>query len=230
MSESWKLKKIKSISGQIKILTGLHIGGSAETMEIGGIDNPILRNTADSEPYIPGSSLKGKMRSLLEWHLGKLRDDGNPYTSQDAECPITRVFGGPAGELKIGPTRLVVRDCFLTEESRNDFKEGREVTEVKHENSINRITAMANPRPLERVLPGVSFELDIVYRVIDTGDGGKLDEKYFDDVVLRGLALVQADCLGGCGSRGCGKVEFTNLRDEQGNELTLPAIVEAPAG
>ena len=82
---------------------------------------------------------------------------------------------------------------------------------------------MANPRPMERVVPGVTFDLEIVYRVLDTGDDGKTDEKYFDEVVLTALALVQADCLGSAGSRGCGKVRF-HLKDESGQDIVLPSL------
>ncbi len=233
MSENnWKLIRQRRITGQIKVVTGLRVGASQDTMEISGLDNPIIRNPASGNPYIPGSSLKGKMRSLMEWYLGKLDPQGRPYTSSDLNCPITRVFGGPASQhIKMGPTRLLVRDAILSDKSRKDFESGRPITEVKHENSINRLTAMANPRPMERVVPGVTFDLEIVYRVLDTGDGGATDERYFDEVVLTALALVQADCLGSAGSRGCGKVEF-HLKDESGKEIPLPALdaTQAKAG
>ncbi len=220
-----KINTIKQIKGKICVQTGLHIGGSTETMEIGGVDNPILRNGSNNEPYIPGSSLKGKMRSLMEWHLGKLHPKGDPFMDTDPNCPITRVFGHSASnDNQVGPTRLIVRDCFLSEESRQAFAAGQDLTEVKHENSINRITAMANPRPLERVVPGVTFDLDIVYRVIDVGDGGATDERNFTDVVLKALALVERDYLGGAGSRGCGKVKFIDLTDETGQPLQLPTV------
>jgi CRISPR-associated protein Csm3 len=220
-----KIKTIKKITGKICVHTGMRIGGSTETMEIGGVDNPILRNPSNNEPYIPGSSLKGKMRSLMEWHLGKLNPRGDVYSTKDPACPITRVFGHNAEkDNPVGPTRLIVRDCFLSGESRKMFQEGQDLTEVKHENSINRITAMAMPRPMERVVPGVSFDLDIAYRVLDTEDSGRADEANFTDVVLKALALVQRDYLGGCGSRGCGKVEFKDLKDETGKSLDLPNI------
>jgi len=220
-----KINTIKQLKGKICVQTGLHIGGSTETMEIGGVDNPVLRNGSNNEPYIPGSSLKGKMRSLMEWHLGKLHPKGDPFMNTDPNCPITRVFGHIAkNDNNVGPTRLIVRDCFLSDESRKSFADGQDITEVKHENSINRITAMANPRPLERVVPGVTFDLDIAYRVIDSGDGGKTDEQNFADVVLKALALVERDCLGGAGSRGCGKVKFINLTDETGRSLQLPTV------
>ncbi|HDS85033.1 MAG TPA: type III-A CRISPR-associated RAMP protein Csm3 [Phycisphaerales bacterium] len=220
-----KINTIKQLKGKISVQTGLHIGGSTETMEIGGVDNPILRNKKNNEPYIPGSSLKGKMRSLMEWHLGKLHPDGDIYMDKDPNCPITRVFGHSAkSEYKVGPTRLIVRDCFLSEDARQSFKQGQDITEVKQENFINRITAEATPRPLERVVPGVTFDLDIAYRVIDTGDGGATDEQNFSEVVLKALALVERDFLGGAGSRGCGKVKFINLTDETGQPLQLPTV------
>lgn len=220
-----KINTIRQIKGKINVQTGLHIGGSTETMEIGGVDNPILRNGYNNEPYIPGSSLKGKMRSLMEWHLGKLNPKGDPFMDTNPDCPITRVFGHSAKrEYKVGPTRLIVRDCFLSEDARQSFKHGQDITEVKQENFINRITAEATPRPLERVVPGVTFDLDIAYRIIDTGDGGTTDEQNFSDVVLKALALVERDFLGGAGSRGCGKVQFTDLKDETGKSLKLPTV------
>ncbi len=219
-----KLKTIKKITGKIVVETGLHIGGSVESMEIGGVDNPIIKNPANGEPYIPGSSLKGKMRSLMEWELGKMGSDGKPCDCAKDDCPICRIFGSSASNNnQTGPTRLMVRDSFLSKSTRDKFKNGMEITEIKHENSINRITAMANPRPLERVNPGVEFDLDISFKVIDSGDGGSFDEKAFKDVALKALALVQYDSLGGSGSRGCGKVRF-ELKDEKGENLEMPTI------
>ena len=53
------IKKIR-VSAVIELLTGLHIGGSGDNIEIGGIDNPVIKiATRDNQPYIPGSSLKG---------------------------------------------------------------------------------------------------------------------------------------------------------------------------
>ena len=223
---AWNIVKTKHLQGEIVVLTGLHIGSSAETMEISGMDNPIIRNPANGEPYIPGSSIKGKMRHLLEWHTpGKLREDGKPYEAANNEeakqCPITRVFGHSADrKLGIGPTRLVVHDAFLTDKYREILRRGEmPVVEEKSENSINRITAMANPRPMERVVPGVRFGLSMFHKIIDTGDGGQTDQRFFAEVVLRGLALLELDYLGGCGSRGCGRVFFDNLADEAGTSL-----------
>ncbi len=215
----------KKITGTIKVLTGLHIGAGSDTIEIGGMDNPIVKNPVTNEPYIPGSSLKGKMRALTEWHSDKVLDnEGDPCSCGKADCMVCRVFGTSAGNVNTdrGPTRLIVIDAHLSEKSRSLFyNENYPLVEEKAENSINRITARANPRPIERVVPGTEFDFEIVYRVIDTGDSGKTDEEYFESVVLKALQLVENDFLGGGGSRGNGKVKFINLKDEQGNEIKL---------
>lgn len=230
-----RLLEVWKITAKIVVETGLRIGAAQETMEISGLDNPIIRNPANSEPYIPGSSLKGRMRSLAEWCLGELPQNGDvvqPLIPSDT----SHVFGRPARDTRketnpnmkaayeAGPTRLVVRDCPLSEESRERFRRGEPLTEVKTENSINRLTCMANPRPMERVLPDVAFDMEMVYRIFDIdGDGGEKDRKLFDKVVLTALALVQADALGSCGSRGCGKVRFEDLK-VNGETKTLPNL------
>ena len=114
-----------------------------------------------------------------------------------------------------------MRDAVLTEEWTKKFREGKPIIEEKSENSLNRITAVANPRPIERIVPGVEFNFEISYRVIDTGDNGNTDEKYFDSVVKECLRLLQNDYLGGGGSRGNGEIEFVDLKDEAGNEIKL---------
>lgn len=224
------MKQIKQrkITGQIVTKTGLHIGAGNDKVEIGGMDNPIIRNPLTREPYIPGSSLKGKMRALLEWKFDKVeKNNGKPCNCGQADCKICRVFGsanssrtkGDANNR--GPTRLIVRDAILSSEDRERFISGKPIIEEKSENSINRITADATPRPIERVVPGVIFNFELVYRVIDTGDCGKDDERYFDEVVLEGLRLLQNDYLGGGGSRGNGRIEFANLKDENGEQINL---------
>ncbi len=215
------LVSMKIVRGTLTAVTGLRIGGSQETMEISGLDNPIIRNPATAEPFIPGSSIRGKLRSLAEWYFKELPRDGNViYPQRDSRT--ARVFGVPAEKsATVGPTRLIVRDAILSEASRARFASGRPITEVKSENSINRITAMANPRPMERVLPDVSFDCEFVFRVIDVdNDGGARDEKNFREVFLLSLALLELDALGGGGSRGNGKVRFQLSLD--GQPLTLP--------
>ena len=231
-----KLVKIKKIIGKIKVLTGLRVGGGDAGMEIGGMDNPIIRNKANGEPYVPGSSLKGKMRSLMEWKNDRLHSKGDTHqcsTNEDAKkCPVCRVFGVAASHsknmddpktFKLGPTRLVVRDAALSDKSRRDFQQGIPITEEKSENSINRITAVANPRPMERVVPGTEFDLEIAFKIIDLDDGGAKDKENFD-LVRQALLLVQEDYLGGGGSRGSGKVAFVDLKDETEKELDLSTV------
>lgn len=230
--------KVHKLSGQIVVVTGLRIGGSQETMEISGVDNPIIRNPANAEPFIPGSSLKGKMRSLAEWYFGEIPTDGD-VTKPDVLSDTARVFGIPARDprkendeakktaYRRGPTRLIVRDAALSEKSRERLRTGVPITEVKSENAINRLTSMANPRPMERVLPDVTFDFEMVYRIFDVdGDDGKTDSRLFNDVVLVAMALVQADALGGGSSRGNGKIRFDPLLVD-GKPVALPELTFA---
>lgn len=221
-----KQMETKKLSGKIVVKTGLHIGAGNDKVEIGGMDNPIIRNPFTHEPYIPGSSIKGKMRSLMEWKLDKLeKTEGEVCSCGLPECKVCRVFGSSntkSDETKDrGPTRLIVRDAVLTKEWKDKFKNGNSIVEEKNENSINRITAEATPRPIERIVPGVEFDFEISYRVIDTGDNGSTDEKYFKEVVLESLKLLQNDYLGGGGSQGNGQIEFRDLVDENNNPVSL---------
>ncbi len=222
--------ELKKITGKIVVKTGLHIGAGNDKVEIGGMDNPIIRNPLTREPYIPGSSIKGKMRSLMEWKLEKLdmanpKKVGGPCACGKADCSICRVFGSANNsrdpDVTKGPTRIIVRDAILTKEWSEKFKQGKAIVEEKSENSLNRITAAANPRPIERVVPGVEFDFEIVYRVIDTGDEGKTDEKLFNSVVKEGLKILENDYLGGGGTRGNGQIAFKELKDEDGKEIIL---------
>jgi CRISPR-associated protein Csm3 len=222
-----KQTRTKKITGKIMVKAGLHIGGGNDKVEIGGMDDPVIKNPLTREPYIPGSSLKGKMRALLEWKEGKVEKfKGEPCKCEEPNCPICRVFGcGNSGEQEKararGPSRLIVRDAELTKESKDDFSKGKPILEDKIENGLNRITAHATPRHIERVVPGVTFNLDIVYRIIDMDDNGKKDEDYFNSVVIEGLRLLQNDYLGGGGSRGNGRIEFVDLKDENKNPIQL---------
>ena len=210
----------KTIEGNIEVLTGLHIGGSTAIIEIGGKDNPVIKHPLTKEPYIPGSSIKGKMRSLLEWKLGKV--ETNPSSKVfgevhkwcgDNKCPICIIFGTSAEDAGIGPTRLIVRDAVLNNEyiealkAKNPNWIPSDLTEDKYENTINRITARANPRNFERVLSGSKFSFKMSYRVFENGDQGVSDEELFKHI-LDGLKLIEMDALGGAGSRGCGQVKF----------------------
>ncbi len=219
---------LKKITGKIRVKTGLHIGADNNKIEIGGMDNPIIRNPYTREPYIPGSSIKGKMRALLEWKFDKVvYSNGKPCSCGMPDCKVCRVFGSANSSRDTdkakerGPSRLIVRDAVLAKDWSDKYRAGKPLVEEKSENNLNRITAVANPRPIERIVPGVEFNFDISYRVIDTGDGGKTDFEYFNSVVLEGLKILQLDYLGGGGSRGNGQIEFVDLKDENGKEIVL---------
>ncbi len=215
------------IKGRLICETGIHIGASRENMEIGAIDLSVVRDPVTREPYIPGSALKGKLRSLLERYLysiepnivTKLRNigtDKNPiniHVCDDASnalnCPLCRIFGSTAGkgEGKTNfPSRLIVRDLYLTQESTeilSDIDTGLQYTEWKFENAIDRVTSAANPRQIERVPRGAEFGVEIIYTVEEPAH-------IEDDLknINLALELLQLDALGGHGSRGYGKVRL----------------------
>ncbi len=214
-----KLVKILRIHGKLVAESGLRIGAERGEMEIGGVDNPVVRNPLTNEPYIPGSSIKGKMRALMEWALGKVSAEADlkksAHQCDDPECPICRVFGSAANVQvpERGPTRLIVRDAHLTEESREKLQrmsqaKGLLFTEAKQEVFVPRLGGDANPRTTERVPAGAEFTFEMIYKVFDMGDGGAIDERYFEEVVKRGLELLELDALGGHTSRGYGKIRL----------------------
>ena len=210
------------IKGRIKLKTGLHIGAQTEAIEIGGIDNPILKDPNTGEPYIPGSSLKGKMRSLFEktectkqdeskkgfgedkWYNRRIKEDVWIHackTLKDAvKCPVCRLFGtsGQKSGDKNYPSRTIFRDAYLSKDQNLE-----DIIEIKYETAIDRITSAANPRPMERVVPGTEFEFEIVYNIENE------DEKDEDlKNLINLMKMLEDDYLGGSGSRGYGKVEF----------------------
>lgn len=220
-----KLIGYKTISGIIQCVSGLRIGGSKDTIEIGGMDNPIIRNPLDKFPYIPGSSLKGKIRSLLEWEIdGKLGKDGNVHQFKDCnnddKCPICRIFGVTDDAAKFGPGRAIFRDGWVTKVSKDKLKElqlkkGLLYVEEKTETAIDRLKGKAKDgslRQYERVPAGTEFSFRIDYRVFDINDGGKVDEDNFQ-WLLHGLWLLQQDALGSSGSRGYGQIRFGYDKD-----------------
>jgi len=206
------------INGIIECETGLHIGGNKDIFEIGGIDAPVIRDPVTKYPYIPGSSLKGRMRFLLEWELGKIdENDGDPHkckkenNDNPLKCPICRVFGIAADEeFKTGPTRLIVRDAHPTEDTKkmwDTLDTGLLYTEWKKENYIDRITSKATPRDMERVPKDSKFEFEMVYGIYDMGDGGIKDVEFLR-YLQTAMKLLEDSYLGGSGSRGYGKVKF----------------------
>lgn len=218
MSE-YKLKEIYKISGKIKLETGLHIGGDEGVIEIGGNDNPIVRDISTGNPYIPGSSLKGKMRYLLEWYTGRISEDGKVYDgknlSKESENDLLlNVFGGTAGgNGRKGPTRITVKDIFLSEDSEKKVKRMKERTgtdtEFKMENNINRLTSHAGPRNLERVPRNLVFDMEINFKVLSIDNKNEIEK-----MIKEGLKLVEIEGLGGSVSRGSGQIKFENLKIE----------------
>lgn len=218
MSE-YKLTGIYRISGEIRLETGLHIGGDEGVIEIGGNDNPIVRDITTGNPYIPGSSLKGKMRYLLEWYTGRVTKDGKVYDgknlSKESENDLLlNVFGGTAGgNGRKGPTRITVKDIFLSVDSEKEVKKMKERTgtdtELKTENSINRLDSSANPRNLERVPRNLVFDMEINFKVLSIDNKNKIKK-----MIKEGLKLVEIEGLGGSVSRGSGQIKFENLKIE----------------
>lgn len=225
------LREIINITGKIILKTGLHIGAGDTEMHIGGTDNPVVKHPHTNEPYIPGSSIKGKVRSLVELAsaLVPFSTDSKglvtPRTLQEIRkenslpdekkqnllrlaTGILRVFGSGAGEEgseEFGPTRAYFSDAFLNRQWLEQAKSNRwSLFEVKSENMINRIQAVAeHPRFTERVPAGAEFDFHITFRVLD-----EHDEQFFNEILLRGLKLLTFDVLGGSGSRGYGRVEI----------------------
>jgi CRISPR-associated RAMP protein, csm3 family len=213
-----KLTNIVEIKAKLVLQTGLHIGAGDSEMHIGGIDNSVIKHPITQSPYIPGSSLKGKIRTLLEWRSGAVQS--SPLSLKDiSKNPeevknILRLFGisGDAQNseqevAEIGVSRLAFWDCALNEAWENAIREDNQLlTEAKSENTIDRITSTAgNPRQTERVPAGAEFDFKLTLRQFE-GDKPELL-----DLVLKGLKLLELDSLGGSGSRGYGKVKFTDL-------------------
>ena len=213
-----KLNNILEIKAKLVLQTGLHIGAGDSEMHIGGIDNSVIKHPITQSPYIPGSSLKGKIRTLLEWRSGAVQS--SPLSLKDiSKNPeevknILRLFGisGDAQNseqevAEIGVSRLAFWDCALNEAWENAIREDNQLlTEAKSENTIDRITSTAgNPRQTERVPAGAEFDFKLTLRQFE-GDKPELL-----DLVLKGLKLLELDSLGGSGSRGYGKVKFTDL-------------------
>ena len=190
------------ISGDILVKTGMHIGGSGAFAAIGAVDAPVIKDILSGDPMIPGSSLKGKMRSLLarELNTAVVEPDGDDER-------ITRLFGSAGkGKSKIKRSRLLFSDMVLANRDQLQKAGLQSKTEVKFENSISRATAVANPRQIERAVKGSVFELDLIYELEE-------ESEFIEDMetLAEGMKLLQYDYLGGSGSRGYGKVEFQNL-------------------
>jgi CRISPR-associated protein Csm3 len=242
------LKGIIKLKCKIVVLTGLHIGGSKENVEIGGIDNIVIKIPAlklDDEiekdvPYIPGSSIKGKMRALLEWVEKPVLDNDKPafevialtkWGNKDigepcncGKCKVCKLFGAHKNTKSEEPVRLRIEDFYPTKETikmwRN-FLDG-DFVEVKVENTIDRVKGTAqHPRYQERVIPFSEFEGEIKIRVHEG------DKKDLYDTVQKGIRLIEDDYLGGSGSRGYGKVKF-EIKEILWTDCTKDKIEDVP--
>lgn len=211
------------ITAQINIQTGLHIGAGKDAVEIGGVDSPVVKNPFTEEPYIPGSSLKGKLRCLMEWVTGRVEKNGDTWKGDDetdplklGEDPILRIFGTTNKNWQAGPTRLTVRDAYLNAEwKKGIIDRGLPFTEEKFENNINRIEGKAGVgiRKTERVPAGAVFDMQMTYRVFDMGDKGAADTANLENLYAV-MRLLEQDALGGSGSRGYGRIKFSNMKKD----------------
>ena len=217
-----QLINIHIIEATLVLQTGLHIGGGDSEIHIGGIDNEVIKHPVSGEPYIPGSSLKGKIRSLLEWKsgavqeapLGKKEYDNTQNEQQAAGIKqILQLFGisgdtaDESFQKEIGHTRVSFWDCPLNRDYAERLRsDNLPLTEAKSENRINRIAGTAeHPRQTERVPAGAQFDFKLTVKQFDG------DEEALLDTLLQGLKLLEWDSLGGNGSRGYGKVAFTAI-------------------
>lgn len=226
------------ITGKIICETGLHIGGTQEGIEIGGVDNIVIRDPLTDLPYIPGSSLKGKLRHLLEWELGENKETGKPHHFTEGKkstgepsfgpcscgkCEACLIFGvTPQSGVKKeaieveeyyigGPTRLTVRDAFPIKETVEKWKQwlGENIyTELKTENTIDRVTSEANPRTMERVPAGSEFSFEMIFDIYRNEDKELLKN------LFSAMHLLENSALGGSGSRGHGKIKFKVEKQE----------------
>lgn len=203
------------IKGKIALKTGLHIGGSQESMQIGGIDLPVIRDSGNNLPYIPGSSLKGKLRSTIEKFGHRIRDGKTEGLSANRNigtfrnklyihccedvkyaiaCDVCRVFGS-SGDDRAMPREqkekagnwpaLLTVRDALLDETL--LRVSPQFTEVKVETGIDRTSMSANPRRVERVLPENKFNLEIIYSVESVALTGKDRLSFVPDTVKKDL-------------------------------------------
>lgn len=222
-----QLKKKIIYKGVITLKTGLHIGGTNAALNIGGPDKFVVRNPINNIPYIPGSSLKGKMRSLIETTMGCVsrNEKGETKACEDPNSISGKLFGVATGKSNNRPSRLIVRDSSmvtdhdsdeelksygLTKKDIPDFSNtDLPYTESKTEVAIDRVTATAHPRTFERVPAGAKFKLNMILNIFE----GEKEEE-LKQTLNQAIALLEDDYLGGHGSRGYGQVIIDLLKEE----------------
>ncbi len=204
-----KLSHYLKCTGKINLLTGMHIGGPKESIKIGGVDNPVIRNPITNTPYIPGSSLKGRFRMALELKYNdynKEDDKGyGPSTNPDHESMVCKLFGNGDTKKSKEPTRLIFRDANLTS-GYEKFIEGEEKIEVKMDRDKLAGFKGGN-RTQERIAAGAKFDLELMVRIFEGDDGEK-----FKSRLNEAMKIVELEFLGGSGSRGYGQVKFEEIK------------------
>ena len=212
------------ITSDIKVLTGMHIGSSDDFSPIGAVDSVVVKDPLTKEPIIPGSSIKGKLRTMM----AKLEsDNGHLLSHEDDKDNIKRLFGS-SKDNNIVEARLQFYDLFL-KNADELYKKNLDLgyTEIKFENTINRITAVANPRQLERVPAGAIFEFKLVYNAANE-DNGIIEDDF--KLLSNGLKALQLDYLGGNGTRGYGKISFSNFKvkkaDLTSNDIDVKSLLD----
>ncbi len=214
------LKTIYRINFEIELLTGLHIGGSSDTFDIGGADSTVIKNPFTKEPYIPGSSIKGKLRSLLTQKYGVI---SKSEKNNDREITFQNNFEGKVFKNLFQPveyedetiqvSRAIFRDALLSDSSKEKLQAflGKGVyTEIKAENSISLLKGKAaNPRFIERVPAGAKFNGEIILHIYENDN-----EELLKNGLKEALEMLELNYLGGSGTRGYGKVKINYLNDE----------------
>lgn len=213
--------KIYKVTFDLELMTGLHIGGSSDTFDIGGADSTVIKNPLTHEPYIPGSSIKGKLRSLLTQKYGKFNGKEKDIVFEDDEKGKTmRNLFEPVdyGDDRIQVSKAIFRDALLTDESRANLEKhlGSGVyTEIKAENKISLLKGKAErkgeaegPRFIERVPAGAVFGGEILLQVFD-----KDNEECFKEKLKEAINMLELNYLGAGGTRGYGKVKVDIKED-----------------
>lgn len=198
------------IQFDLEVRTGMHIGGSSSFSAIGAVDSPVIRDPLSGRPIVPGSSLKGKLRTLLARSFAG--DIQNMPDFKNDDPKVLRMFGSTSAR-----SRLQFADAFV---SNNEAMKAVGLTEVKSENVIKRLSSEAMPRQIERVNAGTVFAETVVY---DMSDENEMREDL--RLLAKAMKLLQMDYLGGHGSRGSGRVSLKNFRiSSYGGEVDCEAL------
>lgn len=195
-------------TAQINLLSGMHIGGPKESIKIGGIDSPVIRNPITNIPYIPGSSLKGRFRMALEVKYNDVaKDNKGVGPSEDANNPslVCKLFGNANSKKSNEATRLIFRDAKLSEGS-EEYITGEEKIEVKMDRE-KMAGFQGGNRTQERIAEGAKFDFEVMIRVFENDN-----EDMFKKRIEECIKIVESEYLGGSGTRGYGNVKFENLQ------------------